>query len=215
MKYLAIFFSLASGLTLSATALLGLSACQHSSTISVEASSEKGAPVEQVKGPVTESEHITWTMLTINGKPHQELTTQQLLNQSGRPDSIAKGAIECGSLLTSLNQLNRPDGDCWYYGKTTYDVGGTQAVLSSFDATKGNFSGRVGSLVLNQHTTLADVQRYFPIAAQRAQASVTRTAGWDKVVHLPFYKQGVSEEASLELFFQHGQLQTVGFYSPC
>lgn len=152
-------------------------------------------------------------MLTINGKRHRGLTTRQLVSELGRPDSIAKGAVECGSQLESLNQLDGATGDFWYYGKTTYEVSGSEAMLSSFDVTTGRFWGKLGPLLLNQHTTLEEVRRYFPKAAREADKPATGRPG--EVISLPFYYQGKLMDESLELLFEQGRLQEVSFFVPC
>lgn len=152
-------------------------------------------------------------MLTINGKPHEELTTKALRSQLGRPDSIAKGAVECGSMLASLNKLDGATGDFWYYGKTAYEVGGTQAILASFDVTTGKFQGKLGQLRLNQQTTLDEVRRFFPEAARQAEVPAAGRPG--EVMSLPFYHEGAPEDASLNLLFEKGRLQAVEFFSPC
>ncbi len=104
-------------------------------------------------------------------------------------------------------------GDAWYYGKTWYEVSGTQALLASFDVTTGKFRAKIGPLVLNQQTTLEEVRRYFPVAAKQATVPTTYPSG--EVMSLPFYHQGVLTDASLELIFKKGHLLEVTFFSPC
>ena len=165
--------------------------------------------------PAAKLEYAEWRALTINGKPHQELTTALLERQLGRPDSIAKGAVECGSMLESLNKMDGAKGDFWYYGHTLYEVSGTQAILSSFDVTTGKFQGKLGSLLLNQQTTLENVRRFFPVSAKKAEVPATGRPG--EVMRLPFYnkEKDVWEDASLNFIFKNGYLQEVEFFSPC
>jgi hypothetical protein len=159
------------------------------------------------------SEHIEWGMLTVNGKPVKELTTSQLLRQFGRPDKIEKGAIECGAMLSSLTKIDSPEGDAWYYGKTMYEVNGKDAVLGSFEVTSGKFRGKLGPLLLNQHTTLEDVRRIFPESAK--QADVPSTVRPEEEMSLPFFYKGEPMDDSLLLLFKKGRLQQVEFFSPC
>ncbi|RZK32563.1 MAG: hypothetical protein EOO63_00995 [Hymenobacter sp.] len=199
--------------------LVCLAACQ--STPATPAATADAAPTlpkqEQTNlasaKPAGQPEHIEWSMLTVNGQPHQELTTALLKRQLGQPDSIAKGAVECGSMLESLNKLDGAEGDFWYYGRTAYEVSGTQAILASFDVTTGKFEGKLGSLLLNQHTTLEDVRRIFPVSAKQADVPATGRPG--HVMSLPFYFKGVPEDASLNLIFKNGRLQEVEFFTPC
>jgi len=149
-------------------------------------------------------------MLTVNGQPHAPLSTQLLTSQLGRPDSIARGVVECGGELEPVNNAN---GDLWYYGKTAYEVGGPQAVLASFDVTTGKFQGKLGKLALNQNTTLEDVRRFFPVSAKQADVPASGQPG--EVMQLPFYQNGTLQDASLNLIFQHGRLQEVEFFNPC
>jgi hypothetical protein len=158
-------------------------------------------------------EHIEWNALTVNGKITQQLTTSQLQRQLGRPDSIAKGAVECGAMLASLNKLDGARGDMWYYGKTTYEVNGTEAVLGSFEVTTGKFQGKLGPLLLNQNTTLEDVRRVFPASAKEADAPASGPPGEE--ISLPFYHKGQPTDVYLNLRFKQGRLQEVEFYSPC
>jgi hypothetical protein len=152
-------------------------------------------------------------MLTIIGLPDEQLTTRQLTLRLGRPDSIAKGAVECGSRLSDL-PMDSPAGDIWYYGRTMYEVNGKQALLSRFDVTSGKFQGRIGKLVLNQNTTLEDVRRVFPVSAKEAdQPAGPGRPG--EIMSLPFYDKEVPMDGALELMFRNGRLQAVDFFSPC
>lgn len=152
------------------------------------------------------AERIQDELVTVNGRPHRQLTTQALIKQLGHPDSIAKGAVECGSVLDI--PIDSPEGDFWYYGKTMYDVNGDQAILYLFDVTTGKFHGNIGKLVLNQNTTLEDVRRFYPLA--------TKEAGSDSgTVSLPFEHDGQLMDSSLNLIFKKGRLQEVEFYFPC
>jgi hypothetical protein len=204
------------------SALLSLAACQSNPTVPTDTSGvvpvstkQEHATMELAKPVASKPEYIEWGALTINGKPHQELTTALLERQLGRPDSIAKGAVECGSMLESLNKLDGAKGDFWYYGHTMYEVSGTQAILSSFDVTTGKFRGKLGQLQLNQHTTLEDVRRFFPVSAKEADVPATGRPG--EVMSLPFYnkEKDVWADASLNLIFKKGRLQEVEFFSPC
>ncbi|UOQ70104.1 hypothetical protein [Hymenobacter cellulosilyticus] len=189
--------------------LLCLASCQSAP------SAEKAIPAATPPSQTTAAEpknpeHIEANMVTVNGKPHEHLTTQLLISQLGRPDSIAKGAVECGGELETVNNAN---ADVWYYGKTCYEVAGTQAVLSSFDVTTGKFQGKVGKLVLNQNTTLEDVRRYYPVSAKEAETPATGRPGEE--MGIPFYHNGTPVDASLNLIFKNGRLQEVEFFQPC
>jgi hypothetical protein len=152
-------------------------------------------------------------MLTVNGQPVKEMTTSQLERQLGRPDSVAKGAVECGATLEVLNKMDSPAGDLWYYGNTMYEVSGTHAILTSFDVTTGKFQGRLGKLMLNQSTTLEDVRRVFPESAKQADVPSTSRPGEE--MSLPFYQNGKQTDESLNLLFKKGRLQEVEFFMPC
>ena len=198
-----------------APALLLLAACQSSPTTPAAADVVAPAaalPPAGAPAAPANSEHLDPGMLTITGLPDEEVTTAQLTRQLGRPDSIAKGAAECGSRLNL--PMGSPAGDFWYYGRTLYEVNGTHAILVSFAVTSGKFRGRIGKLVLNQNTTLEDVRRYFPQAAREAD----HPAGHGRpgeVMSLPFYDKDVPEDGALELMFRNGHLQEVAFFSPC
>ena len=116
-------------------------------------------------------------------------------------------------MLENLNKLDGAVGDGWYYGKTMYEVSGTQAILGSFDVTTGKFRGKLGQLILNQHTTLEDVRRFFPVSAKQADVPAAGRPG--EVMSLPFYYKGKPEDASLNLIFNKGRLQEVEFFTPC
>jgi hypothetical protein len=203
-----------------APVLICLASCQSTPTTPGAASAVAPAPVppkqaatELPKPMPGKSEHIEWGMLTVNGKPVKELTTSQLLRQFGRPDKIEKGAIECGAMLSSLNKMGSPEGDAWFYGKTMYEVNGQDAVLGSFEVTSGKFRGKLGPLLLNQHTTLEDVRRIFPESAK--QADVPSTVRPEEEMSLPFFYKGEPMDDSLLLLFKKGRLQQVEFFSPC
>lgn len=187
-----------------------LAACQSNpipADTSASPAPAKPAPAQAAAQP----EYIESDSLTVNGQPHRELTTKLLKSQLGRPDSIAKGAVECGSGLDL--PMNSPDGDFWYYGKTMYEVNGTHAVLARFDVTTGKFQGRLGRLVLNKRTTLEDVRRFFPQAAKEADVPATGRPG--EVMSLPFAYKGTPADAALNLIFNKGCLQEVEFWYPC
>lgn len=194
-----------------------LAACQNTPATPAAPTVAVPAPTKTSIAPVTSApvvpEFIEWGTLVVNGKPHEELTTKLLVNQLGRPDSIATGAVECGSELEKLNKLDAAAGDFWYYGKTAYAISGTQAILASFDVTTGKFQGALGQLLLNQHTTLEDVRRFFPVSAKAAD--VPASGRPEEVMSLPFYHKGVQEAASLNLIFKKGRLQEVAFFFPC
>lgn len=191
--------------------VLLLAACQSNPTTPVAevatpaATQPAPAPAEPVN-----PEHIEWDSLTVNGQPHKELSTKLLTSQLGRPDSIAKGAVECGG---ELDRINNANGDFWYYGKTMYEVAGPRAVLASFDVTMGKFQGKLGKLILNQNTTLEDVRRFFPVSAKEADTPASGRPG--EVMGLPFFDKDVPMDASLNLIFKHGHLQEVEFWYPC
>ncbi|MCC2545410.1 hypothetical protein LJY25_03055 [Hymenobacter sp. BT175] len=157
-----------------APALLLHAACQSNTSIDVTASEADHLAKAQPEVASASPEHIELSMLTINSKPHMKLSTEVLTKQMGRPDSIAKGVVECGGELEPVNNAN---GDYWYYGKTSYEVGGTQAVLAGFDVTTGKFQGKLGRLELNQNTTLEDVRRFYPEAAKEADAPASGRPG--------------------------------------
>ena len=201
-------------LSLLAPVLLLLAACQSNpSTPAAEAAAPAATPPAPATVAAATPEHIEASMFAIIGLPDEQLTTKQLARQLGRPDSVAKGAVECGSRLSGLS-MARPDGDFWYYGRTRYEVNGTQAILSTFDVTSGKFQGRIGKLVLNQNTTLEDVRRDFPAAAKEAgQPAGPGRPG--EIMSLPFYDKEVPMDGALELMFRNGRLQAVAFFSPC
>lgn len=189
-----------------------LAACQSNPTAPAAADVAPPAAIPP-PAPATpaNSEHLEWSELTINGKPNTQLTTQLLKKQLGRPDSIAKGVAECGSGLDI--PLDSPNGDFWYYGKTMYEVNGTQAILANFNVTSGKFQGKLRQLILNQNITLEDVRRFFPQSAKGADVPVTGRSG--EVISLPFFYKGTAVDASLNLLFKQGHLQEVEFWYPC
>ena len=193
--------------------ILLLAACQSNPTTpAAKVAAPAATPPAPAKAEPANPEHIDPTTLSIIGLPDEELTTKQLTRQLGRPDSIAKGAVECGSRLS--NSMDSPDGDIWYYGKTVYEVSGTRAILCSFDVTSGKFQGRVGKLVLNQNTTLEDVRRFFPVSAKEAEKPAGHGRPGEEM-SLPFYDKDVPQDGALDLLFQNGRLQAVEFSSPC
>jgi hypothetical protein len=193
--------------------LLFLAACQ--STPSTPATAVATPPEAAKPAPAKEQpanpEHIEESMVTVSGLPDEEVTIKQLMRQLGRPDSIAKGAVECGSRLSA--PMGSSNGDFWYYGKTLYEVSGPRAILTSFDVTSGKFQGKIGKLVLNQNTTLEDVRRVFPEAAKAADKPSTGRPCEE--MYLPFYDKDVPMDGSLNLLFKKGHLQEVEFFSPC
>jgi hypothetical protein len=188
-----------------------LAACQSNPT--TPAAADVATPVAPLPPTVApaNSEHIEWSEITINGKPNTQLTTQLLKKQLGRPDSIAKGAVECGSGLDI--PVGSPDGDFWYYGKTMYEVNGSQAIVVNFNVGSGKFQGKLRELILNQNTTLEDVRHFFPQAAKGADVPATGRPG--EVMSLPFFYKGTEMDASLNLIFKKGHLQEVEFWYPC
>ena len=200
--------------------LLGLAACQSNSNPSATAATAAPAPpppaavqTAPAQTPPANGEHVDGATFRVVGLPDKQLTTKELTRQLGRPDSIAKGVVECGSQLEGI-PMDSPDGDFWYYGRTVYEVSGNQAVLFSFDVTTGRFQGRIGKLVLDKNTTLEDVRRFFPVSAKDAD----QPAGHGRpgeVMSLPFYYKGVPQDGALELLFQNGRLQAVEFFSAC
>ncbi len=189
-----------------------LAACQSNPTTpaAVDVATPAAAPPLPAPAAPTNPEHIEWSELTVNGKLNKQLTTQLLKNQLGRPDSIVRGAVECCSGLDI--PMNSPDGDFWYYGKTMYEVNGTQAILANFNVTSGKFQGKLRQLILNQNTTLEDVRRFFPQSAKEADVPATGRPG--EVMSLPFFYKGTAADASLNLIFKQGHLQEVEFWYP-
>ncbi|MCB2407931.1 hypothetical protein [Hymenobacter lucidus] len=201
-----------------ASALLCLAACQSNSGTDVT-TTEPATPAQnttektQAASATAETanpEYIEANMIIVNGKARDELSTKLLTSQLGRPDSIAKGAVECGGELETADNSN---GDFWYYGNTRYEVAGNQAILASFDVTTGKFQGKVGQLVLNQNTTLEDVRRYYPVSAKEADVPSTSQPG--EVMNLQYSYKGAPTEGSLSLIFKKGKLQEVEFFFPC
>lgn len=195
-----------------APVLLCLAACQSSPTPPAAPSATTPPQPAATQARAASFEHIDPGTVRITGLPDEELTTKQLTRQLGRPDSIAKGAVECGSRLDL--PMGSPAGDVWHYGKTMYEVNGTHAILCSFDVTSGKFQGKIGELVLDKNTTLEDVRRFFPEAAKAADkpAGPGRTG---EEMSLPFYDKGVPLDGALDLLFRKGHLQAVAFFSPC
>jgi hypothetical protein len=192
--------------------LLILAACQSSPDTPAAAPPPAAAQSAPLKAEPAPPEHIEADMLTITGLPTKEISTAQLTRQLGRPDSIAKGAVECGGSLDL--PMDAPNGDIWYYGKTMYEVNGTRAIMLGFDVTSGKFKGKLGKLVLDKNTTLEDVRRFYPESAKEADkpAGPGRTG---EEMSLPYYDKGVPVEGALELLFQKGRLQAVEFFNPC
>lgn len=198
--------------------LLCLAACQSNPTTSaVTTVAAPPQPAPSSPAPVQPApvnpEHIEPTTISITGLPDAQLTTKDLTRRLGRPDSIAKGAVECGSRLAGIPK-DSPDGDMWCYGKTVYEVSGNQAILLSFDVTTGRFQGKIGKLVLDKNTTLEDVRRFYPLSAKDADKPAGNGRPGE-VMSLPFYDKGVPVEGALDLLFQNGRLQAVEFFNPC
>jgi hypothetical protein len=194
--------------------LLCLAACQttpDTPAAAVAPPSEAAQPAPPKAAPAN-TEHIEADMLTITGLPTKEISTAQLTRQLGRPDSIAKGAVECGSRLDL--PMAGPNGDFWYYGKTMYEVNGSRAILLGFDVTTGHFRASIGKLVLDKNTTLEDVRRVYPVSAKEADtpAGPGRTG---EVMSLPFFDKNEPTDEALNLQFQNGRLQMVELFSPC
>ncbi len=193
--------------------LLCLAACQSNPTITAaaQATTPESAKTAQANAEAAIPEHVEFGTLTVNGKLREKLTTEQLKSQLGRPDSVVAGAVdECtGALQTPTSQAS----NFWYYGKTEYEVSGTQAILVVFDVTSGRFQGKLGKLVLSQKTTLEDVRRFFPVSAKQADKPADGRPGEEMGLHL--YRKGVPMDASLILRFKKGRLQEVEFWSPC
>lgn len=207
-----------------APALLFLAACQSdpkaapTDAVAMEAAKQEPAKADppQPEPPKAEPanlERVQYGTLTVNGKPQEELTTKELIRQLGRPDSIAKGAVECGSELSSLS-MNSPDPDVWYYGKTGYEVSGKRAIMCCFNVTSGKFQGKLGKLLLNQNTTLEDIRRVYPMSAKEADKPRAGQPD-EEMMSLPFYDKDQPLEAGLILLFKQGRLEQVDFWSPC
>ncbi|UOQ50867.1 hypothetical protein [Hymenobacter cellulosivorans] len=201
-----------------APVLLSLASCQSTPNADVAttepatpapATTEQASPASAA-AEAANPEYIEANTITVNGKARAELSTKLLTSQMGRPDSIAKGAVECGGELETADNTN---GDFWYYGNTTYEVAGDQAILTIFDVTTGKFQGRVGQLVLNQNTTLEDVRRYYPVSAKEADKPSTSQPG--EVMSLGYSYKGAPIEGALSLIFKQGKLQRVEFFYPC
>lgn len=201
---------------------LALAACQSNPTTSPattsaapapdSASASTPPPAAAPQAPANR-EYADATTFHISGLPDAQLTTKELTRQLGRPDSIAKGAVECGSRLSNMPK-NAPEGDFWYYGRTMYEVSGNQVILMKFDVASGRFKARLGKLVLDKNTTLDAVRRLYPEAAKQADepAGPGRTG---EMMSLPFMDKGNGLDESLNLEFQNGRLQVVELFSPC
>lgn len=188
--------------------LLQLVACQSTpDTGVVTAAPAQPAPVTtQPANP----EYVEIDSVSVNGKLRESLSTRLLISQLGRPDSVDRGAVECGAELETPDNTN---GDFWYYGRTMYEVAGTQAILLRFDVTTGKFKGKLGKLPLNQNTTLDDVRRFFTLSAKEAEKPASGRP--EEEMGLPFFYKGVPLDASLILLFKKGRLQAVEFFNPC
>ena len=191
-------------------ALLFLAACQSNPTTTRPAAV---VPPEPTKADTANLEHIESGTVTVHGKQQEELTTKALIRQMGPPDSIAKGAVECGSELSGL-PVDSPDPDIWYYGKTGYEVSGNRAIMCTFNVASGKFRGMMGKLVLNQNTTLEDIRRIYPLSAK--QADKPRAGQPDEeMMFLTYYDKDQPLDQGLVLLFKQGRLQQIDFWSPC
>ncbi|WP_143069731.1 hypothetical protein [Hymenobacter actinosclerus] len=164
-----------------------------------------------VPNPAIEAEQITYKMLVFFGLPSEQITVSQLTRQLGQPDSVARGAVECGSQLS--DDLPLP-GDMWYYGGTQYEVAGNQAALGAMDVRNGRFSGKLGKLVLNQHTTLQDVARVFPNAV-RSVRPAAMSAALQEISFTYLMGNGETADGTLNLIFDRGKLILVEHWFPC
>lgn len=198
--------------------LLCLAAC-HSSPTNDAATAEPAPPTQATSVPAQPApaaaepanpEYIEADQITVNGKSRAQLSTKLLTSQLGRPDSIHKEVVECGG---ELETADNTIGDFWFYGKTCYEVAGGQAVLSSFDVTTGKYRGKLGQLVLDQHTTLEDVRRYYPQSVKQASPPTATQEG--EIVNLAYSYKGTPTEGGLNLIFKNGRLQEVEFFFPC
>lgn len=206
----------------------GLAACQPDTTLSTEGavaptitrSFEKPAPTPVLADtaaphlaptPSVEAEQITYEMLVFQGLPSEQLTVAQLIRQLGRPDSVTRGGVECGSKLS--DDLPLP-GDMWYYDGTQYEVAGNQAVLAAMDVRNGRFSGKLGKLVLNQHTVLQEVARVFPKAALTVRPAASSVA-LQQISFTYLMPNGETADGTLNLIFDHGKLVLVEHWFPC
>lgn len=201
---------------------LALAACQSNPTTPPATTSVAPAPASApaptpppAAAPQASAnrEHVDAATFHISGLPDAQLTTKELTRQLGRPDSVAKGVVECGSRLSNIPE-NAPEGDFWYYGRTMYEVSGTQAVLVQFDVTTGRFKARLGKLMLDKNTTLEAVRRLYPESAKQADEPAGHGQPGE-IMGLPFMYKGEASDESLNLLFQNGRLQAVELFSPC
>ena len=201
--------------------LLGLAACQSNPTTPPATTSAAPAPASApaptppptARQAPANHEHADAATFHISGLPDEQLTTKELTRQLGRPDSIAKGAVDCGSRLSHI-PMGAPDGDFWYYGRTMYEVSGNQAILLKFDVISGRFKARLGKLLLDKNTTLEAVRRFYPESAKEADEPAGHGRPGE-VMSLPFIYKGKGIDESLNLEFQNGRLQIIELFSPC
>ena len=195
-----------------APVLFCLAACQSNPTTPTVpgGATPKAATTVPAKAAPDNPEFIELSTVTVNGKPKERLTVQQLESQLGRPDSISKTAFECGG---ELGTINGPASRQWFYGRTTYEVNENQATMSSFDVTSGRFQGTAGKLNLNKNTTLADVRGFYPVSAKPANVQYEGRSA--EIMSVPLHDKGTPMDASLDLLFRNGRLQEVIFSSPC
>ncbi|NVO32522.1 hypothetical protein [Hymenobacter lapidiphilus] len=158
-----------------------------------------------------QTEQIRSGMLVVEGLPSEQLSVAQLVRQLGQPDSVARGVVECGSTLDGNPTL---PGDMWYYDGTQYEVADKQAVLATMDVRSGRFHGKLGKLLLNQRTTLQDMARVFPKAAQTV-GPAAESAAFQQVSFTYLLDNGQTADGELWLIFDQGKLIKVENWFPC
>lgn len=171
---------------------------------------EPTTPIAQAAATGENAEYLDWRSLRINGKYALVTTVNNMDSLLGKPDSIH--AIDWNETCSS--DFRSESSKLAYYGAYHFELFGDSLDFQSVDFRKNkDVFLQSNDLKLSSTTTLEEIKKRFPNAAQNMENMNVDEIGEVETISLPPSK--TLSDGQWLLMFQEGKLVRIDDWFPC
>ncbi|WP_187262695.1 hypothetical protein [Pontibacter beigongshangensis] len=171
---------------------------------------EPATPVAQAAATGENTEYLDWRSLRINGKYPLVTTVKNMDGLLGKPDSV--NTIDWNETCSS--DFRNESSKLAYYSAYLFELFDDSLDFQSVDFRKNkNVFLQSNDLKLNAATTLEEIKKRFPNAAQNMEKVNVDEVGEVETISLPPSRD--YSDGQWLLMFQEGKLIRIDDWFPC
>ncbi|RFZ95465.1 hypothetical protein D0C36_08060 [Mucilaginibacter conchicola] len=176
---------------------------------------DTSAEISQAPKADTLNEVMDANEIRLNGKLKRYFTTAQFETVLGKPDStrLLSDLEPCTTIFEEPEGKVDPQARYFYKNGSVYETSKGKVGIERISFTHGDFITYRGE-VLNGKTTLAALQKLFPIAVKNIGVLNVHGEGKLQVVTLREDKNNISD-GRIDIFIKEGKLYYMEWWFPC